>query len=27
LKENATDDEIEAFKTQLEEAWATVSLK
>jgi large subunit ribosomal protein L7/L12 len=27
LKENVTDDEIEAFKAQLEEAWATVSLK
>ncbi|HRX63778.1 MAG TPA: 50S ribosomal protein L7/L12 [Candidatus Absconditabacterales bacterium] len=27
LKENAKDDEIEAFKTKLEEAGATVSLK
>lgn len=27
IKENASDDEIEAFKTQLEEAGATVSLK
>jgi len=27
LKENAKDDEIEAFKTKLEEAGATVNLK
>lgn len=27
VKENATDDEIEAFKTKLEEAGATVNLK
>ncbi|USN56575.1 MAG: 50S ribosomal protein L7/L12 [Candidatus Peribacteria bacterium] len=27
IKENASDDEIEAFKTKLEEAGATVSLK